>query len=377
MSLVDRDANGKPIGHHPVHFGDPGTQGWYLAPDGPDPEKHLAHAWFIGYAPAEHPQIAFCVLVEYGEAGGRVAGAIAHDLLVDCIKRGYLSEPANRCGGESLPLTHSQRQFDSAARRPPTIPYGGGAAPMPAAAANAPPPPAPPPRPVTPAANRRSWTEPLVRFWILATAGLVAIGGWFVTQQSLASRSEQWLIANGTTVKAVLIETDGDSRIGKKSPPGSPCTLKIDWQGQTVDLHGTLTSNAFLTNGETVSLHVDPNDPTDWTDRQTPEPLARRLIAGAVIIPAALITALAAVWLRRRVLGVWREGNAALYTVLEMRHSALAPLSHSVRCVVNTGEFDRDHRLSSEKVAPAPVRRSALADPPAGQTPGGDRRPGV
>jgi len=46
----------------------------------------------MGYAPAEHPQIAFCVMVEYGEAGGRVAGALAHDLLVDCIKRGYLSE---------------------------------------------------------------------------------------------------------------------------------------------------------------------------------------------------------------------------------------------------------------------------------------------
>ncbi len=231
---------------------------------------------------------------------------------------------------------------------------------MPAAAANAPPPPAPPPRPVTPAANRRSWTEPLVRFWILATAGLVAIGGWFVTQQSLASRSEQWLIANGTTVKGVLIETDGDSRIGKKSPPGSPCTLKIDWQGQSVDLHGTLSSNAFLTNGETVSLHVDPNDPTDWTDRQTPEPLARRLIAGAVIIPAALITALAALWLRRRVLGVWREGDAVLYTVLETRHSALAPLSHSVRCVVNTGRNSTVISVYLPRKLPRPQRGEVL-----------------
>jgi penicillin-binding protein 2 len=92
MTLADRDASGEVV-YHPVHFGDPGTAGWYLAPASTDghPEKHLAHAWFMGYAPAEHPQIAFCVMVEYGEAGGRVAGAIAHDLLVDCIKRGYLS----------------------------------------------------------------------------------------------------------------------------------------------------------------------------------------------------------------------------------------------------------------------------------------------
>jgi penicillin-binding protein 2 len=91
MSLVERDANGKVTSIRQVNFGDPGTEGWYLRPDYPDhPEKHLAHGWFIGYAPADHPQVAFCVFVEYGEAGGRVAGAIAHDLLVDCIKHGYL-----------------------------------------------------------------------------------------------------------------------------------------------------------------------------------------------------------------------------------------------------------------------------------------------
>jgi penicillin-binding protein 2 len=91
MSLVERDPSGKITGIRQVNFGDPGTEGWYLRPDYPDhPEKHLAHGWFIGYAPADHPQVAFCVFVEYGEAGGRVAGAIAHDLLVDCIKHGYL-----------------------------------------------------------------------------------------------------------------------------------------------------------------------------------------------------------------------------------------------------------------------------------------------
>jgi len=234
-------------------------------------------------------------------------------------------------------LTNPPRKFDPAARRPPTIPYAGGSAPIPAAAVNAPLPPAPPPRPVTSAANRRSWTEPLVRFWILATAVLLAIGGWFVTQQFVASRSEQWLIVHGSSVNAVLIEVNGDSRTGAKFPPGSPCTLKFDWQGQTVNVHGMLTSNDFLTNGQTVQLHVDPNDPTDWTDRKEPEPLAHRLIAGAVIIPAALITALAAVLLRQRVLRVWREGQSFLYTVVDARYSALAPLSHTVRCVVSTG----------------------------------------
>jgi cell division protein FtsI/penicillin-binding protein 2 len=94
MKLVEHDASGKPFIHQ-VNFGDPGTDGWYsrpqsAAPDDPHPEYHLAHAWFIGYAPAEHPEVAFCVMIEYGEAGSRVAGPIAHDLLVACIKHGYL-----------------------------------------------------------------------------------------------------------------------------------------------------------------------------------------------------------------------------------------------------------------------------------------------
>jgi cell division protein FtsI/penicillin-binding protein 2 len=96
MSIRNFDPNGKQNGFTQIHFGDPGTEGWYLQPtspipDDPHPEHHLAQAWFIGYAPADHPQIAFCVLVEYGNAGNLVAGPIAHDLLVDCVHHGYLS----------------------------------------------------------------------------------------------------------------------------------------------------------------------------------------------------------------------------------------------------------------------------------------------
>jgi hypothetical protein len=222
-------------------------------------------------------------------------------------------------------------------RRPPTIPYAGGVAPSPAAAATAPPAPPPPPRPITPAAKRRSWAEPVVRFWVLATLALIGIGGWFVTKQFMASRDEQRLIATGTVVTATEIEVNGDSRIGGTFPPGSSVTLKFDWQGQTMDVYGALTSNDFIINGHTVLLHVNPNDPTDWTDRQQPEPLGRRLIAGAVVIPAALITALAALILRRRVLRAWRDGEPALFTVVETRHSALAPLSHTVLCVAAVG----------------------------------------
>ncbi len=38
------------------------------------------HAWFVGYAPAEDPQIAVCVLVEEGGSGGQTAAPIARKL---------------------------------------------------------------------------------------------------------------------------------------------------------------------------------------------------------------------------------------------------------------------------------------------------------
>lgn len=38
------------------------------------------HAWFVGYAPAEDPKIAVCVLVEEGGSGGKTAAPIARKL---------------------------------------------------------------------------------------------------------------------------------------------------------------------------------------------------------------------------------------------------------------------------------------------------------
>jgi penicillin-binding protein 2 len=94
MEIPARDSDGAMIydnGHLkrvPVELDSPGTQGWYA---GAGLTKHMVHAWYIGYAPADHPKVAFCVMVEYGEAGGTVAGSIAHDVLEACVRHGYLS----------------------------------------------------------------------------------------------------------------------------------------------------------------------------------------------------------------------------------------------------------------------------------------------
>lgn len=40
-----------------------------------------SHAWFIGFAPRENPEVAFCIMVENGGGGGAVAAPIAGKLL--------------------------------------------------------------------------------------------------------------------------------------------------------------------------------------------------------------------------------------------------------------------------------------------------------
>ena len=45
------------------------------------PEKLQPHAWFIGYAPADEPRIAFAFLVEHGKSGGQSAAPLARAVL--------------------------------------------------------------------------------------------------------------------------------------------------------------------------------------------------------------------------------------------------------------------------------------------------------
>ncbi len=62
---------------------------WYRG-NGQDGTQ-IDHAWYIGFAPADHPRIAFAVMVEYGGSGGGAAAAVARVALESCIERGYLT----------------------------------------------------------------------------------------------------------------------------------------------------------------------------------------------------------------------------------------------------------------------------------------------
>ena len=52
-------------------------------------------SWFIGFAPAEDPQIAFAVLVENGGQGAKAAAPVAARLVAKAASLGYIKSGAS------------------------------------------------------------------------------------------------------------------------------------------------------------------------------------------------------------------------------------------------------------------------------------------
>lgn len=44
------------------------------------------HAWFIGYAPFDNPQVAVAVIIENGGAGGKIAAPIARQIIMEALR---------------------------------------------------------------------------------------------------------------------------------------------------------------------------------------------------------------------------------------------------------------------------------------------------
>ncbi len=70
----------------PIHVaGKTGTAQVYKKSVGVDadkqPKDERDHAWFIGYAPAENPEIAFAIVIEHGGHGGTTAAPVAKKVL--------------------------------------------------------------------------------------------------------------------------------------------------------------------------------------------------------------------------------------------------------------------------------------------------------
>jgi hypothetical protein len=201
------------------------------------------------------------------------------------------------------------------------------------------------PREITRAIRWRTWLEPQVRIWWLATLALMFIIGWFLVDQTQEYLRERRLITQGLAVTATIVDVNGNDQVGHNAPPGSPVRLGFQHNGQTVYVSGVLVphgDSGYVTVGNTVPIHVNPDDLSDWTDSDSAEPMTRRTIAGMLIVPVAALAALTAVLRRQRFLRTWRDGRAEPFQVVDSRQSSLAPRSHAIRCASSEG---RDQSL--------------------------------
>ncbi|HVX14682.1 MAG TPA: penicillin-binding transpeptidase domain-containing protein [Pirellulales bacterium] len=62
------------------------------------------HAWFAGYAPAEHPKVAFAVVVEYAGGGGETAVPIARRLIEKMTALGYFARRSRLAAPATSPF---------------------------------------------------------------------------------------------------------------------------------------------------------------------------------------------------------------------------------------------------------------------------------
>jgi hypothetical protein len=159
----------------------------------------------------------------------------------------------------------------------------------------------------------------------------------YATDQIGAFFRERALILNGKPAHAVITHMDPDLHMmGQHGPPDSPCDLDVTMDGtsEKFQLSGvTLTGqDQDLAIGQIIQLRVDPQDSSVWTDATTPEPLGRRLAAGLVVLVALAATVATCVFLRKRAIHSWQDDRALEFAVVSSSRSALAPLSHQVRC---------------------------------------------
>jgi hypothetical protein len=228
------------------------------------------------------------------------------------------------------------------------------------AAATDPAPPEPP-RPVTPRARSGSWTEPRVRAWWLAAAGVLIVCLYFLTSRYLQWRKDMVLIRDGQPIEAYVYSADGYPIPGRRRPPTSPVELHYEVGGKKYQVQGYLTGrkDSFVVHTN-VPIRVDPDNPARFTAREEPTSLTLQLVGGLILLPFTALLAIVAFVQRARLLALWRNGRTLDAIVLDARHTALAPRSWLVRCAPADPEDKRVLSVYVPGRAQPPARGEGL-----------------
>src|SRR5580658_5746278 len=233
--------------------------------------------------------------------------------------------------------------------------------------------PAPPkaPRPVTAAANRRTWMEPRVRAWWLAAGALLAISAFFAVARLIEWNRVRWVVNHGRTVNAVIDQIGPyDQGIRGNASPDNDVRIHIvaDDLDKDLDLKGADAVSALegyldgrtalISLNDKIQIRIDPDDPTVWTYRTDTPPLLGKMFSAGLVLGPALVCLAAAFWVRRGVVRIWTSGVAQEFAVVKSHQTAAAPLSRVVLCTSLDGKSNQPIKV---------VVPMKLADPLPGQ----------
>jgi hypothetical protein len=228
----------------------------------------------------------------------------------------------------------------------------------------------PPPRPVSRRASRRSWNERPVRVWLLSLLVVAGATGYFLVERVGRAKYERDLIFNGTRVNATIAAFEGSSYDRTFARERGPqVTLRYTPAGATqpVTFDDRLTPGipGTLRVGGTLEIRVDPDDPNRWTDRTEPRPWSAELTVVYGLAPLLVVLSFLVLVARVRVLSAYRHGQETSGTVIDAKHSSIAPMSRVVRFVLNDSDDKRVYStLCPAGAVPAPGEPIGLIVPP-------------
>jgi hypothetical protein len=205
-----------------------------------------------------------------------------------------------------------------------------------------------PPRPITPAALRRSWNEPVVRRWLLLSILVVLTTTYFAWRDIGIALRERRLIEHGLKVNANVESVAGGGDITRRFTRNEVRNVKFRYtvndRTYTTNQDMPIATGKTIGSGDVVELRVDPDDHENVTTQTEPRPWIASLTVVTLLVPVLIALIVITFLARRRVLKIWQEGEAAEGTVVDRHRSGLAPKSVVVRFTVNDSD---DRRLFS------------------------------
>lgn len=196
-----------------------------------------------------------------------------------------------------------------------------------------------PPREITAAVSRRAWADPKVRLWWLIALVMLVIAAVLAAMSYLEWARLARAIRSGVTVPARIDGAAGDPRVNRAVAATDEVGITYEHNGAKFqNVIGVLGSrNPPFRVGETITIHIDPNDPGNWTVRSTYPTLALAMIGPILVMPVALISMLIALAGRRAVLKTYVDGQPVDAIVSSNKQTPIAPGSRAIQCSLTSG----------------------------------------